>query len=112
MKVAIHPNYHTDAKVLCACGATFTVGSTEPEIHVEICSQCHPFYKSAPQRLLSQPLVARVRLQKLLKKQQSVLQKQSRTNQKRSFLSKEDPVLWVFFFISVRGTILNQTYAR
>lgn len=44
MKAAIHPKYHTDAKILCACGATYTVGSTEPEIHVEICSKCHPFY--------------------------------------------------------------------
>ena len=44
MKAEIHPDYVAKAKVTCACGNTFTVGSTKPEIHVEICSNCHPFY--------------------------------------------------------------------
>jgi large subunit ribosomal protein L31 len=44
MKSNIHPNYYSDAKVSCACGQTFTVGSTKPEIEVEICYHCHPFY--------------------------------------------------------------------
>ena len=44
MKTDVHPEYHTKAKVTCACGNVFTVGSTVPEIHVEICSNCHPFY--------------------------------------------------------------------
>ncbi|HRH22129.1 MAG TPA: 50S ribosomal protein L31 [bacterium] len=44
MKDAIHPNYITDTKVSCACGHTFTTGSTVPEIKVELCSACHPFY--------------------------------------------------------------------
>ncbi len=44
MKPGIHPQYYPDAKVICACGNTFSVGSTKPVIHVELCSQCHPFY--------------------------------------------------------------------
>jgi len=44
MKKDIHPQYHEKAKVTCACGNTFTIGSTLPEMHVEICSMCHPFY--------------------------------------------------------------------
>lgn len=44
MKDSIHPEYFTTAKVVCACGNTFTTGSTKPEVHVEICSNCHPFY--------------------------------------------------------------------
>jgi large subunit ribosomal protein L31 len=44
MKKGIHPEYHNDTKVSCACGAEFTVGSTLPKIDVEICSQCHPFF--------------------------------------------------------------------
>jgi large subunit ribosomal protein L31 len=44
MKKDIHPKFNDKAKVTCACGATFTVGSTQDEIDVEICSQCHPFY--------------------------------------------------------------------
>lgn len=44
MKADIHPKYHTDAKVTCACGNTFATGSTLSEIHVDICSKCHPFF--------------------------------------------------------------------
>ena len=44
MKTDIHPAYYPNAKVKCACGNTFTVGSTKPELKIEICSACHPFY--------------------------------------------------------------------
>ena len=44
MKKDIHPKYYENAKVVCACGNTFTIGSTKPELHVELCSACHPFY--------------------------------------------------------------------
>ncbi|MBI4039876.1 50S ribosomal protein L31 [Candidatus Daviesbacteria bacterium] len=44
MKANIHPAWFPQAKVVCACGNTFTTGSTVPEIRVEICSVCHPFY--------------------------------------------------------------------
>ncbi|OGY97864.1 MAG: 50S ribosomal protein L31 [Candidatus Liptonbacteria bacterium RIFCSPHIGHO2_01_FULL_57_28] len=43
-KADIHPKYFDKAKVSCACGVAFTVGATRPEIAVEICSNCHPFY--------------------------------------------------------------------
>lgn len=44
MQQDIHPQYHHDTKVICACGNEFTTGSTLKEIRVEICSQCHPFF--------------------------------------------------------------------
>ena len=44
MKKDIHPKYFPEARVICACGNTFTVGSTKDSIKVEICSKCHPFY--------------------------------------------------------------------
>lgn len=44
MKAAIHPQWYSDAKVSCACGNSFTVGSTKEEIRVEICGKCHPFF--------------------------------------------------------------------
>ena len=44
MKANIHPKYYDDCKVTCACGNTFMTGATVPEIHVEICSNCHPFF--------------------------------------------------------------------
>ena len=44
MKKDIHPTYYPEAKAVCACGNKFIVGSVKPEIMVEICSACHPFY--------------------------------------------------------------------
>jgi len=44
MRQNIHPKYYPKAKIVCACGAKFEVGSTQPEMRVEICSSCHPFY--------------------------------------------------------------------
>ena len=43
MKKDIHPKYQ-DAKIICACGEVIETRSTKPEIRVEICSKCHPFY--------------------------------------------------------------------
>ena len=44
MKEKIHPQYYKDAKIICACGNIAITGSTKKEIHVEICSKCHPFF--------------------------------------------------------------------
>lgn len=43
MREGIHPDYKT-SKAICACGNTFETRSTLAELHVDICSQCHPFY--------------------------------------------------------------------
>lgn len=43
MKKDIHPKYE-EATVTCACGNTFTTGSTKSQLRVEVCSECHPFY--------------------------------------------------------------------
>ena len=53
MKTKIQPKYYSEAKVTCAsCGATWTTGSTVPEIRTEVCSNCHPFYTGQQARLL------------------------------------------------------------
>ena len=44
MKKDVHPQYYPETKVHCACGKKFTVGSTKPELQVEICFNCHPFF--------------------------------------------------------------------
>ncbi|NLD72636.1 MAG: 50S ribosomal protein L31 [Chloroflexi bacterium] len=44
MKEGIHPQYYPDATVVCACGNSWTTGSTQPELRTDICSQCHPFF--------------------------------------------------------------------
>ena len=62
MKQDLHPEYY-QATVTCNCGNTFTVGSTKPEIHVEICSKYHPFY-TGQQKAMS----ARGRIDKFNKK--------------------------------------------
>ena len=43
MKQGIHPEY-METRVTCSCGNSFVTRSTKPELHVELCNQCHPFY--------------------------------------------------------------------
>jgi large subunit ribosomal protein L31 len=44
VKPDIHPTWYPEARVTCACGFSWTTGSTVPEIHTDVCSNCHPFY--------------------------------------------------------------------
>lgn len=44
MKKEIHPEYFKDAKITCACGTVYQIGSTKEDIQVELCAACHPFY--------------------------------------------------------------------
>jgi large subunit ribosomal protein L31 len=50
VREGIHPKYH-DVEARCACGAKWTTRSTKPELHLEICSNCHPFF-TGKQKLL------------------------------------------------------------
>src|SRR4051794_37885169 len=52
VKTEIHPQYQ-EAHVRCTCGNEFTTRSTQGEIHVEICSTCHPFYRGRQQLVAS-----------------------------------------------------------
>ena len=51
MKKDTHPEYYPEAKVMCSCGTTFTVGSTQETIRTDVCSACHPFF-TGEQRLV------------------------------------------------------------
>lgn len=44
MKEGIHPKYHDNVPVHCACGEAFVTRSTLPQLKLEICSKCHPFF--------------------------------------------------------------------
>ena len=44
MRQELQPTFYPEAKVICACGNTWTTGSTVEEIHTDVCSQCHPFF--------------------------------------------------------------------
>jgi large subunit ribosomal protein L31 len=52
MKQGIHPTYYPDARVTCACGNTWTTGSTKKEIRIEICSKCHPLFSGEQARIV------------------------------------------------------------
>ena len=78
MKTGIHPQYHNNVVVTCACGNTFQTGSTVTDINTEICSNCHPFF-TGKQKLLDtrgnvdrfkkrQELAAKVKAEKKEKK--------------------------------------------
>ncbi|MFQ5872630.1 MAG: 50S ribosomal protein L31 [Dehalococcoidia bacterium] len=44
MKADIHPKYHRATVTCGSCGTTFETGSTKPELRIELCSQCHPYF--------------------------------------------------------------------
>lgn len=52
MKSKIHPRYYPEAKVICACGNTWTVGSTKEVLRTDICGKCHPFFTGQVQRIV------------------------------------------------------------
>ncbi|MFH0853573.1 MAG: 50S ribosomal protein L31 [bacterium] len=73
MKKDLHPKYHNKVQVTCACGNTFTTGSTSSELRVEICSACHPFY-TGKQKLID--TARRIdRFKKIMDKKQTVVSK-------------------------------------
>lgn len=81
MKPDIHPEYYPNAQVTCSCGNSWLTGSTTPEIHVNICSQCHPFY-TGEQRIVD--TVGRVeRFVKRLESRQSAAARQQIESQAR-----------------------------
>ncbi len=74
MKKGIHPEYMV-TKVVCACGNTFETRSTVPEIHVEVCNLCHPFY-TGTQRVID----TGGRVQKFKDKYSEYFEKQKEEN--------------------------------
>ncbi len=61
MKQGIHPEYHPEARMVCSCGAVYTTGSTKPELRVEICNQCHPFFTGEQRIVDTEGRVERLR---------------------------------------------------
>lgn len=83
MKAKIHPKYYPNAKITCNCGATFTAGSTQPEIHVEICSSCHPFYTGEMKYVDTMGRVEKFQAKQKRAKEQDYLKKKERKKLKR-----------------------------
>ncbi|HBE99661.1 MAG: 50S ribosomal protein L31 [Dehalococcoidia bacterium] len=61
MKSEIHPEYYNEARVVCSCGETFVTGATQPELRVEICSSCHPFFTGEQRIVDTEGRVERLR---------------------------------------------------
>lgn len=84
MKANIHPQFFDDCQVVCACGNTFTTGSTKQQIKVEICSKCHPFFTG------QQKFVDTVgKVQKFQNAQKVATAKQAVVKQKKEEKQKE-----------------------
>ena len=87
MKKGIHPNFYTDAVVVCACGNTWTTGSTRKSIHTEVCSKCHPFFTGQQARLLD--VEGQVdRFYRKLQARQSFVDQQKARDDSRTSLDK------------------------
>ena len=84
MKASIHPKYY-QTNVTCACGNTFTVGSTQESIRIELCSKCHPFY-TGEQRFVD----TASRIQKFQDKQSVATKYQSRIVKKKEIQKQKE----------------------
>lgn len=82
MKSDIHPQYF-QSKVRCACGHSFTVGSTLEEIKVDVCSQCHPFYTGKENLIDAEGRVVKFQ-KKLQKAEEAKSDKKKKDDKKKS----------------------------
>ncbi len=84
MKKGAHPTFYPDAQVICACGNTWTTGSTKKVIHTEVCSKCHPFFTGQQQRLVDREGQVDRFYRKLQARQSYMDQQKSREDAKLS----------------------------
>jgi len=94
MKSKTHPQYHDDCQVTCACGNSFTTGSTLPKIKVEICAACHPFFTGQQKFIDTLGRVERfkqkqAKADKIKSSQKSKKKEEKKKKQKRAKTLKE-----------------------
>jgi large subunit ribosomal protein L31 len=83
MKEGIHPTYYADAQVICACGNTWTTGSTRKVIRTDVCSKCHPFYTGEQRIVDTEGQVDRF-YRKLQARQQFIDEREARATARTS----------------------------
>lgn len=83
MKEGIHPDFHPEAKAICACGNSWTVGSTVPVIRTDVCSKCHPFF-TGEQRIVDAGGQVERFLKKLKRREQKMEEAESRKAERTS----------------------------
>jgi len=86
MKENIHPTYYPDAQVICACGNTWTTGSTQKVIRTDVCSKCHPFYTGEQRIVDTEGQVDR--FYKKLQARQQYLEEQQEREEARTSLDR------------------------
>ena len=84
MKKDIHPTYYPDATVICACGNSWKTGSTQKEIHTEVCSACHPFFTGQMARLLDKEGQVDRFYRRLQARQDYIEEQQARVSERTS----------------------------
>lgn len=84
MKKDIHPKYFEAATIRCACGNTFTTGSTKEYIEVEVCPKCHPFYTGQEKILETVGQIQKFKQRQTAKKEGLVSKKAKRAAKKAS----------------------------
>lgn len=90
MKANIHPEWYPEAKVTCVCGNKFTLGSTKPEIQVDICSACHPFFTGQTRFVDTMGIVEKFQARQKLAQGKQYVSKRNRRLQKKSKEDEED----------------------
>ena len=78
MKQKIHPKFYSDCQVSCACGYSFTTGSTLKEIKVEICSHCHPFFTGEEKYVDTLGRVEKFKQKQIAAKKEKYIKKKDR----------------------------------
>lgn len=84
MKKKIHPQYHTDAVITCACGNSFTTGSTVKQITVELCHKCHPFYTGKQRIVDTENLVKKFKERESAAKKEVVVSKKQKRQKRQA----------------------------
>lgn len=84
MKKEIHPAWYPEAKIACACGHVYHVGATVPEMRVEICAHCHPFFTG------QEKLIDTERRVEKFEKRRGEAQKAAQTRSQQEAKKKEE----------------------
>jgi large subunit ribosomal protein L31 len=92
MREGIHPKWYPEAKVICACGNTWTVGAAVPEIRTDVCYNCHPFFTGEQRIVDTEGQVDRF-IKRLEKRQETVVptaRKAKRRKEKQAIVELVD----------------------
>ena len=90
MKKNVHPAYHDSVEATCSCGRSFSVGSTEKLLSIEVCSKCHPFY-TGKQKLVD--VAGRIDKFKKRLQQAEKIGRDKPAKQKRQRTKKDDDTI-------------------